>query len=194
MVAHTCHPAGRRLRQEDQGLVKNLKPARPKDTEVQSSFMCLSLRFSGFLPSQHLTLSYTGLSSHCNSRMFGVRSHLWWGIPPQPVPQSAGPHAVMPVAPTCLDSAPSFWVYSRFSHQPSLCLLQVFLFSEFIQYKPSLGQICLPQIYQGPTMFQKVCLRYTGEFTPDLGGKQCVCSTCGKHAQRLCKDYLSPQF
>lgn len=48
MVAHTCHPAGRGLRQEDQGLVKNLKPACPKETEVQSSFMCLSLRFSVF--------------------------------------------------------------------------------------------------------------------------------------------------
>lgn len=48
MVACTCHPAGRRLRQEDQGLVKNLKPARPKETEVRSSFVCLSLRFSVF--------------------------------------------------------------------------------------------------------------------------------------------------
>lgn len=48
MVAHTCHPTGRRLRQEEQRLVKNLKPVRPQNTEVQSSFMCLSLRFSVF--------------------------------------------------------------------------------------------------------------------------------------------------
>lgn len=46
MAAHPCHPASRRLRQKDQGLVKNLKPSCPKETEVQSSFMCLSLRFS----------------------------------------------------------------------------------------------------------------------------------------------------
>lgn len=30
-------------------------------------------------------------------------------------------------------------------------------------------------------MSQDVCLRYTGESTPDLGGRQDVCGTCEKY-------------
>lgn len=146
MVARTCHPAGRRLRQEDQGLVKNLKPARPKETEVRSSFVCLSLRFSVFRhPSIYPMVHWSHLSLQFQNNWSQVSSLVghptlacalirWPPCHPFRLPflVPGYVHADMPVVPTCLDSAPAFWVYPRLSHQPPLCLLWVFLFSEFI--------------------------------------------------------------